>query len=245
MRAPRPLLLLALLAAGCATYTTLSPEARTRIERQFTAGSEPRYLRESLYVTPFFGDATRRLLTSVPPEDVRMLEDLSGKPIHPGPVQTVAAAGSRVRVRKVEFPTAFTVAERVLVTPRTHPWAYLDVEGVGGETPLILVVPAEGRSEAEVVADLERYLTTQDIRATLASFPAAVREAIATKRAVPGMSAEALRMAWGLPSRVQRDFRDGSRVEEWTFPGGRRKAVLVEDRVTEVVDPHPPEGPRT
>ncbi|MCI0572481.1 MAG: hypothetical protein L0Y66_17130 [Myxococcaceae bacterium] len=231
------LLALALLTTGCATFTTLEPETRTRLEKQFTEASTPRYLRQSLYVTPFFGDGSKRLLTPVLPEDVRLLNDLTGKPINPGPVEAVAPAGSRVRVKSVEFPTSFAVAERLVTTPRTETWVYLQVQGVKGETPLILVLPEEVRTEAEFSANLERYLTTEDPSSVLTAFSAPVREAVLAKRAVPGMSEQALTMSWGPPARVQRAFQGGVRVETWEFPGGRRKAKLQDGRVTDVVDP--------
>jgi len=225
------------LLVGCVSHTRLAPEARLRIERELLAGERVQYLRESLYVTPFFGDGTKRLLTPVPPQDVRLLEDLSGQPINPGPVEAAVPAGSTVRVRKLEFPTAFTVAERVLVTPRTQPWVFLEVEGVPGEKPLVLVLPDDADSEAEFLANVERHLTTRDLAAQLSSLPPPVREAVRAKRAVAGMSAEALRMSWGLPARIQVDYRESVRVETWTFPGERRRAVLEDGRVTEVTDP--------
>lgn len=239
---PRALLLLpvlALLAGGCATYTSLGAEPRARIEKQFTASREPYFLRQSLYVTPFFGDASKQLLTAVPPEDVRLLNDLGGRPINPGKVEGVVPAGSRVRVQQVEFPTAFKVAERVLLSPRTDTWVYLDVEGWKGDRPLVLVLPEEVRTEAEFVANLERFLTREDLKPKLDALAPPVREAVKEKRAIPGMPEDALVMSWGPPARRNRSFREGLRVEEWVFPGGRRRAYLTEGRVTEVVDPGP------
>lgn len=233
----RPLLLLSALLAGCAGHTALAPEARMRLEQELTRSTRGWYLRESLYVTPFFGDASKRLLTPVPPEDVRLLDDPSGNPISPGPVQGVAPVGARARILRVEFPTAFTVAERILVTPRTQPWVYLEVAGVGGDTPLILVLPSESKTEAEFRADLERHLTTTDPAEALAALSPAVREAAMAKQAIQGMSAEALRMAWGQPAKIRVDYRDGVRVEEWRFPGDRRSASLEEGRVVRFTDP--------
>lgn len=229
--------LFASILSACAGHTELAPDARRSLEGELTGGSRTWFLRESQYVTPFFGDASKRLLTPLPPEDVRLLEDPSGNPISPGPVQTIAPVGSRVRIQRVEFPTAFSVAERLLVTPRTQPWVYLEVAGIQGDTPLILVLPSDAKSEAEFRADLERHLTTVDPVETLASFSPEVREAVLAKKAVNGMSGEALRMAWGAPAKIRVDHRDSLRIEDWRYQGDRRSAVLEDGRVVRFNDP--------
>lgn len=229
--------LFTLVATACAGHSALAPDVRRELEAELTQGQLTWYLRESKYVTPFFGDASKRLLTAVPPQDVRLLEDPSGNPISPGPVQDVVPVGRRVRILRVEFPTAVNVAERLLVTPRTQPWIHLEVEGVSGSTPLILVLPADTSTEEGFNADLERHLTRQDPAEALAALPAATREAVLAKRAQSGMTAEALRMAWGLPERIRVDFRDGIRSETWRFPGDRRSAVVEEGRVVRLNDP--------
>jgi hypothetical protein len=241
-----PAALAALALSGCATYTALGPDERARVERQFTAPRAPYFVRQSLYVTPFFGDASKRLLTPVPPEDVRLLNDLAGKTINPGAVEAVLPAGTPVRVERVEFPTARAVAERIVVTPRTEAWVYLQPQGsppaglqAAGGAPLVLVMPAEVKTEAEFAANVERLLTTEDPRPALEALPPQVREAVRQKRAVTGMSEDALVMAWGTPVRRNRSFKNGLRVEEWEFPGGRRRATVTDGRVTDVVDPAP------
>ena len=65
--------LLALIAAGCRSHTPIAPEDRASLEQTLAGPGASRYLRQSLYITPFFGDASRRLLTPYPPEDVDML----------------------------------------------------------------------------------------------------------------------------------------------------------------------------
>ncbi|EAU61668.1 conserved hypothetical protein, partial [Stigmatella aurantiaca DW4/3-1] len=60
-----------------------------------------------MYVTPFFGDASKRLLTPYPPEEVLVLDDLRGRPVTPGPIQATLPAGARAKILKVEFPTSW------------------------------------------------------------------------------------------------------------------------------------------
>lgn len=227
-------LLIAALGLGCASHTALAPEDRSALKRTLTGPEADRYLRQTLNVTPFFGDASKRLVTPYPPEEVRMLDDTSGNPINPGPVQAVLPAGSRARILDVEFPTAWVVTERVLYTPRTHPWVYLSVEGAPEGPPLVLVLPLEFKTPEAFRAELERYLAHTDLGPTLARFSAPVREAIRQKRAVLSMPAEAVEMALGAPERIVRSFEGGLRHEQWIYPGGRRRVFLIDGRVDRV-----------
>lgn len=225
-----PLGLLVALLAGCASHTTLAPEERAGLEREL-AGA-PRYLKLSFNVTPLFGDAGHRLITPAAPEEVRLLDDTRGQPIHPGPVQAVLPAGRRARILRVAFPTAWVVAERVLYSPRAQTWVYVDVEGAPPGPPLVLVLPPNADTADAVRTEVERYLIARDPAAQLAGFSEPVRAGVAKKEARVGMPEEALEMAWGYPERRVRSFQDGVRTEEWVYPGGRRRAWLTDGRVT-------------
>jgi hypothetical protein len=222
------------LASGCASYTALSQEERGRIESQYARSDRPEFLKLSCFVTPFFGDPAKTLLTPVPPDEVRLLEDPSGKPISPGDVKTVLPAGTPVVIDKIEFPTSLAVTERIVYTPRTQPWVYLRVPGAAKAQPLILVLRPNLKSEAEVRAELARYVTEADPAPVLAQWPKSVQEAISRKHALVDMSSQALEMAWGYPERIQRTFEEVGRKETWRYPGGTRKAELLDDRVVDL-----------
>src|SRR5512144_168407 len=96
------LLLPVVLTTACVSQTKLSAEDRTALQHDLTTGpAAVRYLKASSYITPFYGDASKRLLTPYPPEEVRLLNDTKGNPINPGPVQALMPAGTKVRVLKV------------------------------------------------------------------------------------------------------------------------------------------------
>ena len=235
MSTPLRLLLAAALLPllGCASYTALAPADRELLEREFTARDGTAYLKLSSYVTPFFGDASKKLLTPVLPEQVRLLESPAGEPISPGAVEKTVAAGRRVRVLKVEFPTSWAVSERMVYTPRTQPWVFLALEGERNEVPFVLVLRPQLRTPDEVRQELGRYLATEDLRPQLDRFTAPVREAVARKDVVVDMPAEALEMAWGYPEVKNFSFEGQVRKELWKWPGGTRTATVVDGRVTE------------
>lgn len=223
-----------LLLGGCASYVHLPPEHQARIERELNDSNREWYLKLSYYVTPFFGDASKRLLTPVPPEEVRLLNHPNGEPVNPGPIQKVLAAGTRARIRKVELPTAWVVTERVPYTPRTQPWVYLTVEGDGGPTPLIIVLRPQIKTDDELRAELERYLSPVDPSPRMAEWSEAFREAVRAKKALLDMPADALEMAWGYPELKRITFEEQVKKEEWRYAGGKRVAHLADGRVVKL-----------
>lgn len=226
-----------LLAAACylgacaSAQVYVPPEQASRLERQLTG--EDRFLKVSLYVTPFFGDATRKLLTAVPADEVRLLDNPDGTPVNPGEVERTLPAGTRVRIKAVEFPSPAVMVQRVLFTPRTLLWVTVDIAGLRS-APLVLVLRPGLRTEAEVSTELERYLSRQDPTARLEGLSENVREAVRTKNAVADMTAEALEMAWGYPDLKRVELVGAARKEVWRWPG-KRQATLVDGRVTEFV----------
>jgi len=209
----------------------IPPTQVSQLERQLNG--EQRFLRVSMYVTPFYGDATKRLVTPVAPELVRYLDDTGGKPLNPGPVERTLPAGTAVRIVKVEFPSAWVMTERVLYTPRTLVWVYLDVAGTPKQAPPYVLVLRPGlKTDQEFLAELERHLSREDQARRLETFSEAVREAVRTKAALVDMPAEALEMAWGYPESKKIELVGAQRKETWRWADGLRTATVVEGRLT-------------
>lgn len=193
------LLGLGFAVSACVTaQVALQPEESARLERGL-AGEE-RFVRVSLYVTPFFfGDATRRLVTAVPPEQVRLLENPNASPVNPGKVERIIPAGTAVRITRVEFPTAFVMQERVLYTPLT----LVGVSRGGGyaqeRTALRAGARPGSQDSAEFHAEVDRYLSSMTSGPPWREPARRHVEAIATKTARVGMTGEALEIGLGLP----------------------------------------------
>ncbi len=219
---------------GCITTQVYVPsEARPGIIRQLEG--EDRFMKVSFFVTPFFGDASKKLLSPVQPDQLRLLENTDATPIHPGAVEKVFSAGTLVRIKKVEFPTSFTMTERMLMTPRTLVWVYLDVGGTPKAAPPYVLVLRPGLGdETELMSEVALYLGKEDPSSRLALFSDPVREAVVYKRAILDMPAEALEMAWGYPEVKRLSFEGDRKLETWTWPGGKRVAMLSDGRVTEL-----------
>jgi hypothetical protein len=88
--------------------------------------------------------------------------------------------------------------------------------------------------------------------AELARFPPEIRAAILERRAVRGMDAEALRLAWGEPDAVERTpsaAAPGLEYQRWSWraaPGGpARFAWLADGRVVDVLAPPAGAAPAT
>ncbi|MEW6433535.1 MAG: hypothetical protein AB1730_18670 [Myxococcota bacterium] len=231
------------LASGCATAAiSVPPEQASRLERELTG--EERFLRVSMYSTPFFKDASKKLLTPVAPELVQLLDNPDGTPINPGPVEATWPVGTRARIAKVEFPSSWVMAERVLYTPRTLAWIYVDLAGAPrGAGPFVLVLRPGIKTGDEFRAELDRLLTRDDPTSRLAAFGEGVRAAIRAKKAAVEMPAEALEMAWGYPDARRLELDGTHKKETWSWAQGRRTAVLVDGVVTEVYPDGKPKGP--
>ncbi len=221
-----------LALCGCATaQVTVPSEQSSSIERELRG--EQRFLKVSMYATPFFGDTTRRLLTPVPPDEVRLLDNTDGTPMSPGAVEQIVPAGTPVRITDVEFPTAVTMAQRMLFTPRTLVWVRVEIATLRSNRPFVLVLRPGLRTADEVRAEVARSLSRDDLKPRLDALPDPAREAVRTKTAVVDMSAEALEMAWGWPEARRIELVGTSRHELWSWPN-KRSATLVDGRVTEV-----------
>lgn len=243
MRRALALVVCGAFASGCATAAiSVPPEQASRLERELTG--EERFLRVSMYSTPFFKDASKKLLTPVAPELVQLLDNPDGTPINPGAVEATWPVGTRARIAKVEFPSSWVMAERVLYTPRTLAWIYVDLAGAPrGAGPFVLVLRPGIKTADELRAELDRLLTRDDPTSRLAAFGEGVRAAIRAKKASVEMPAEALEMAWGYPDARRLELDGTHKKETWTWAQGRRAAVLVDGVVTEVYPDGKPKAP--
>lgn len=213
------------LLSSCVPPSQIPPEGREAVTR--TLARQPRYLRVAVYVAPFFGDASRVLLSDRPVSELQVLEATDGKPITPPPATRILPPGTPVFVDGVQFPTGTVAWSRPLTTPRYNPWLLATVEGVG--KPAVLVLSTESTRAEDVLAEVGRVLTPDDPTNVYAALPDPVRDAIREKALVEGMTREATAMAWGYPDRIVMDRP--ARTEEWFWNNSSRKASFQDDRL--------------
>jgi hypothetical protein len=223
----KALLLVSALAplASCAPRAVIPDAERERVHRELAG--EQRWLRAAAFAGPLWGDRTRVLLTDQPPSELQLVLSPSGDPIAPPPAERIVPPGTSVRIQDVEFPTGWIIARRVVMTPRYHPWAILEV--AGDARPHVIVLSQTAASFDDVRAELDRILTKDDPSSSFSALPADQRAAIAKKELVEGMPLRAVEMAWGLPER--RKIDRPTAAEEWTWPGGKRRAFFQDDRL--------------
>jgi hypothetical protein len=217
---------LALASLAACTPPAVIPDAERERVHHALAG-ERRWLRTAVYVAPLWGDQSRALVSDQPLSELQLVLTPDGDPIAPPPAERVLPPGTPVRILDVEFPTGWTIAKRVLVTPRYHPWAILEI--AGDPRPHVVVLSQTDVSFEDVRAELDRILTKDDPSSSLAALPEEQRAAIARKDLVDGMGPRAVEMAWGLPERRKLDRP--AATEEWTWPGGKRRAFFQDDRL--------------
>jgi hypothetical protein len=216
---------LAVLLGGCFPRATVPDEDRRKTEMELSG--QKRYLRVAMWSGPFFGDHTKQLLSDQPFAELQLLEAPNGQPIPPPQADRVIPPGTPVRIREVEFPTGWLIAKRVVMTPRYHPWLYLEV--IGEDKRYVIVLPQEASSYEQIRSEVDRFLASDDPSHDLEALPAPQRDAVRKKELVEGMSPQALEMAWGFPERKHIDRP--AHTEEWSWAEGKRKAVLQDDKL--------------
>lgn len=214
--------------AGCAGHTRVPDEDRSRLGRELPGRTF--YLRHAMYVGDFWNDPHKAFLSDGVPGEIPFLADLEGKPIDPGPARAIVPAGTRVRVVRLELPTSWAVTTRGPLTPRYHPWLLLEVAGLPLKPTPTMVLRPDLDSAARVEEELDRFLTPDDPAPVLAALAPEVLRAVQEKRLVEGMGAPEVAMAWGYPERKKLAPSPSGRREEWIWPGGKRRAVLVEGK---------------
>ena len=223
-----PSVLAGLLAAAlvaCTPRAVIPDAERDRVARELDG--RPRYLRVAVHVSPLYGDAGMLLLSDQPPSELDLVRTPGGSPVPPPRPEKILPPGTQLRIREVEFPTAWTIAKRVVMTPRYHPWVILDLPGES--RPGVVVLSQVAASYDEIRGELERVLAEDDTGVFLKQLPPDQRDAVQRKELVDGMGPRAVEMAWGLPERKRIDRPAGT--EAWTWPGGTRTAFLQDERL--------------
>ncbi|WP_373047966.1 hypothetical protein [Vulgatibacter sp.] len=215
--------------AGCASHTRVPDADRMRLERSLPGRTF--YLRHAMYVGPFWSDADKRFLSDGVPGEIPWVVNPAGVPIEPGQPTAVIPAGTRVRIRKLELPTGYDVTTRNPFGPRYNPWLFVDVEGLPRDPAPVILLGRDVQSFDQVMAELERWLSPDDLGPALAQLSPEVRKAVNEKRLVEGMPAEAVAMAWGYPERKNLSPSEEGRREEWIWPFDKRKALIVGGRL--------------
>ena len=218
-----------LFATACASHTTIPDTDRIRLERSLPGRTF--YLRHSMYVGPFWSDGGKRYLTDVVPSEITWVVNPAGEPMDPGAPVRVIPAGTRVRIVKLELPTGYTVTLRNPFLPRFNPWLYVEVAGQPREPMPVMILRDDLGSEAEILAELDRFLSKDDLSPLLGALAPEVRKAVEEKRLVAGMSPSEVSMAWGWPERRKISASPEGKREEWIWPSARRHAVIVADRL--------------
>jgi hypothetical protein len=226
MRALHAVLALSLtLLAACTPRAVIPDAERERVRGELDG--KVRWLRVATYAAPFWEDRSKVLLSDVPLAELDLVEKPDGTPVAPPAAERVLLPGTALRIREVEFATSWIIAKRVVMTPRYHPWALLELQG--DKRTQVLVLSQTAASYDEVRNELERILATDDPTPIFAALPQEQRDAIGKKELVEGMPPRAVEMAWGLPERRRIDRP--AATEEWTWPDGKRKAFFQDERL--------------
>jgi hypothetical protein len=224
----------ALLLSAC-SHTQLTDRERQEIVNRYRLS--PYELAQSLWVTPFFRDDSKRLLLRVPPAEDILLVTPKGEPILPGPPEGVLPAGTKVVATRVTFPGGWEDVSRALVTPRDRMWLELTVEGKPAGITYVLVLPPDLKNGPSVLHYVSSFLSEQQVAREVARLSPADQHAITTKELAAGTSARGLELAFGEPLRREIHGDGTTRLEDWTWRSDTMNRVAhLKDGVVESVE---------
>jgi hypothetical protein len=231
--------------AGCAGNTTLPENDRIALQQEL--GEHARYLKISMRVAPLFQDDAKWLLTDRALDELDLIDDPTGAPVPPGELAGILPPGTRLRIDHIEFPTSFVVTQRVIYSPRFNPWVYLvpadrpsPAEALSNGKPFILVLPQHLKTHDDVLAELDRYLSHNDVTPALRALPQQYQEAIAQKNVLAGMGPSEVEMAWGYPERIHLD--EAKKTQVWTWPEKKQEAYFSNNVLAHWTDHGTPGG---
>jgi hypothetical protein len=224
---------------GCAGNSTLPENERIALQGELTAHA--RYLKVAMQVAPFFQDTGAWLLSDRALDEVDLIDDPAGNPVPPGASVGILLPGTRLRIDHIEFPTGFVIAQRVFYSPRYNPWVYLvpadspsPAATLSNGKPFIIVLPQRLNTANDVLAELDRFLSRDDVAVVFHGLPPQFQEAIAQKSVIAGMGPGEVEMAWGYPERIHLD--EAHQTQAWTWPGGKQQAFFYAKALTHWLD---------
>jgi hypothetical protein len=220
---------------GCAGNSLLPENDRIALQEELLAHA--RYLKVAMLVAPFFQDDGKWLLSDRALDEVDLIDDPTGKPLPPGAAAGILLPGTRLRIDRIEFPTSFVIAQRVIYSPRYAPWIYLvpadrqtPAGGLSAGKPFILVLPQRMKTRDDVLAELDRYLSRDDVAVTYRALPPQFQEAISQKSVISGMGPNEVEMAWGYPARIHLD--EARKTQAWSWPEAKQEAFFYANALT-------------
>jgi hypothetical protein len=224
---------------ACATQTHLSAAIRSGLSQQHV-GSVVQ-LRASCFYGDLYDENDLWLLSPYTFASTSHIVDLKGLPLHPQKLRGLWPAGSRFVVERLEFPTRWAMARRMLVTPRFNPWVYLrrlpepgePVAKEGGEPLYVWVLPEALESSGAVESALAAALAPDGtVTQWLQTLQPTHKIAVQHKEILVGMPRAALLAAMGEPQRFFADQQAGRRVTVAWYAD--REAWLLDEVVVEV-----------
>ncbi|MBH1989424.1 MAG: hypothetical protein I8H75_06075 [Myxococcaceae bacterium] len=148
------------LSVNCAHMKSESLEA--------SAPSTLLWVKKKLFAGVFYDDDRYGMMSPIPLDETSYVHSISGDRIVPPASDETIPFGTRVVLKKIEWPTQRNQVQRPLLTPRQYLWLYFAVAADRGhvrihrERSYIMVVPIEIRTTSQLDDWLLQYFSKQD-----------------------------------------------------------------------------------
>ncbi|MEM7402413.1 MAG: hypothetical protein AAF310_00105 [Myxococcota bacterium] len=148
------------LICGCTNHSRLTKPQRTLVQQRYAGKTF--WLQTPLYAGFFYDDRRYRLAHPSSFDTLDALKTVDGYTILPPAHDDVIAAGTRVRIDHIRWPTPSNVFNAALYTPKQLAWVFCRIALDRGhvtlwrERPYILLVPKQVQSPQA----FERWIAT-------------------------------------------------------------------------------------
>jgi hypothetical protein len=236
-----------LLVSGCVHQMELSRQTMKKIDGLATGKSF--WLKQSLYAGPFYDDDRFTLLHASSFDELTYLKMPDGATILPPKPSFIIPVGTRVTITAIEWPDWNNFVKRPIFTPRHLPWMKMTVAMQRGQVSLmrpetfIFLLPVESDNSRHFESWFLSIFSDKDTNPWLLGLKPEVQNAVLGKRAMAGMSREALRAALGDPGSWSNETSDEGAATTKEIAHYAKQVVVLEDGVVTKVQALTPSTP--
>lgn len=236
-----------LLFSSCVHQMEISRQAVREVDE--LAKGKSFWLKQSLFAGTFYDDDRYFLLNPRPFDEIDYVKMPDGATVLPPAATHIIPVGTKVTVSAVEWPDWQNYLNRPIFTPRHLIWVKMKVAKERGQVSLmhdktfIMLVPFEGGHTELFAGWFKGIFSDKDTNPWLLRHKPEITKAILEKKAVAGMSKEALIASMGDPNTWSREFSDEAAKTIKEIANYEKQVVVIENGVVSKIQALTPSTP--
>lgn len=234
--------------SGCVHQMELSKQSMKRIDA--LAVKKTFWLKQSLYAGQFYDDERFDLVHPRSFNELTYVQMPDGANVLPPNATEIIPVGTKVSISQIEWPDLKTYLNRPLFTPRAYPWMKMKIAMDRGDVSMmraktyIFVLPVGHDNDAQFESWFASIFSVEDTNRWLLYLKDNVKEGVLNKKAVIGMSLEAMFAALGEPNSLSTEKADDNGISfEKTIANYDKQVILLKNGVVKNIQVLTPSTP--